>query len=67
MNDNSFHSLIFLLNNDKFYVLIVNKVKAPYIVHVSLLTSVGYNKKEANFKMFSQLKKEIVVLSHMCR
>ena len=37
-------------------------VKAPNIVHLSLLTSVGYNKKEANLKMFSQLNKVIITL-----
>ena len=37
-------------------------MKAPNIAHLSLLTSVGYDKKEANLKIFSQLNKVIIIL-----
>ena len=37
-------------------------VKAPNIAHLSLLTFVGYNKKEANLNMFSQLNRVIIIL-----
>ena len=37
-------------------------VLAPNIVHLSLLTSVGYYKKETNFKNCSRLNKEIFIL-----
>ena len=37
-------------------------VKVPNIAHLSLLTSVGYNKKEANLKKISQLNKVIIIL-----
>ena len=37
-------------------------VKAPNIAHLSILTSVGYKKKEANLKMFSQINKVIIIL-----
>ena len=33
-----------------FSNIFVTKVKAPYIAHLSLLTSIGYNKKETNLK-----------------
>ena len=35
-------------------------VKAPNIAHLSILTSVGYNKKETKLKKNSQLNKAII-------
>ena len=37
-------------------------VKAPNIAHLSIATSVGYSKKEANLKNCSQLNKVIIIL-----
>ena len=37
-------------------------VKPPNIVHLSILTSVGYNDKETNLKNCSQLNKVIFIL-----
>ena len=36
-------------------------VKAPNIAHLSLLTSVGYNKKETKFKKCAQPNKVIII------
>ena len=36
-------------------------VKAPNIAHLSLLTSVGYNKKETKMKKCSQPNKVIII------
>ena len=41
---------------NKFY----NTVKAPNIVHLSLLTSIGYNKKETKLKKCAQPNKVII-------
>ena len=41
---------------------LIGMVKAPNIAHLSLLTSDGYNKKEANLKTFSQQNKVIIIL-----
>ena len=48
----------FLMDNSS----ITYTVKAPNIVHLSILTSVGYNKKEINLKKYSQLNKVIIIL-----
>ena len=37
-------------------------VKAPNTAHLSLLTSIGYNNKETNLKVFSQLNKVVIIL-----
>ena len=44
-------------------ILIVNTltVKAPNIAHLSLLTSVGYNKKETKLKKCAQPNKVIII------
>ena len=44
-------------------ILIVNTltVKAPNIAHLSLLTSVGYNKKEIKLKKCAQPNKVIII------
>ena len=36
-------------------------VKAPYIAHLSLLTSVRYNKKETKLKKCAQQNKVIII------
>ena len=40
---------------------IIITVKAPNIVHLSLLTSVGYNKKETKSKKCAQPNKVITI------
>ena len=45
-----------------FFLCVLGTVKAPKIEHLSILTSVGYNKKETNLKKFSQLNKVIIIL-----
>ena len=37
-------------------------VKAHNIAHLSLLTSVGYNREETNLKYFAQSNKVIIIL-----
>ena len=44
------------------YIAVSYMVKAPYIAHLSILTSVGYNKKETNLKNCSQRNKVIIIL-----
>ena len=41
-------------------------VKAPDIAHLSLLTSVGYNKKETDLKYFAHSNK-VIILLHLHR
>ena len=40
-------------------------VNAPNIAHLSLLTSVGYNKKETNLKNSAQPNKVIIILMYI--
>ena len=37
-------------------------MKAPYIAHLSILTSVGHNKKDTNLKYFAQPNDVIIIL-----
>ena len=39
----------------------ISTVKAPNIAHLSLLTSVGYNKKETKLKKYAQPNKVIII------
>ena len=42
-------------------------VKAPNIVHLSLLTSDGYNKKETRLKKCTQLNKVLIIIYYLHR
>ena len=42
-------------------LIIIVTVKAPNIAHLSLLTSVGYNKKEIKLKKCAQPNKVIII------
>ena len=41
-------------------MVLLSTAKAPNIAHLSLLTSVGYNKKERKLKKCTQLNKVII-------
>ena len=43
------------------YTKETHTVKAPNIAHLSLLTSVGYNKKEIKLKKYAQPNKVIII------
>ena len=45
----------------KYLFIKVITVKAPNIAHLSLLTSVGYNKKETKMKKCAQPNKVIII------
>ena len=45
-----------------FFPTQIDTVKAPKIVHLCILTSVGYSKKETSMKNCSQLNNVIIIL-----